>query len=171
VLWTGSPVRYPLFSRADLLRLPFIVAWFAFGVFWLHSVDTAGGGHRYPPAFRIWGGMVMALGLGSLAAYVIATQIRLRHTTYTLTDRRVVVRWRVLGGVRERSVALHDLGAPTLTESSGGIGTIRFGSDPVFMTKKQARDAPTPVTLRQIRDPRLVRATVDQARMNPYQGL
>lgn len=170
VLWTGSPVRYPLFDRADLLRVPFLIIWFGFGIFWEYGVTTmttVEGGPRYGPFFRILGAAILAIGVCSVVGKLVADQVRLRHTVYTLTDRSVAVKWTIFGAVRSNTRKLRDLGTPRLTESSNGVGTIRFGrNDIMFMGTGRRMGGLLPITLREIEDARLVLAAVDQARTN-----
>ena len=170
VLWTGSPVRFPLLDPADLLRVPFIVVWLAFGIFWEIGVSSAGGGHRYPPFFKFYGVLILVLGVCGLVGKLFADRVRLRHTHYTLTDRRIIVSWTMLGNVRENTRLLSDIAAPMLTDSGDGIGTIRFGRNGVmFMATGHRRDGKIPITFREIENARLVLELVERARTN-YTG-
>ena len=57
-LWTGSPVRFPVFRSGDLLVVPFTFAWWGFALFWEYSVAAAGA----PVFMLVWGLIFVLVG-------------------------------------------------------------------------------------------------------------
>lgn len=132
VLWSGSPVRYPLFDRQDAFFVPFSILWCGFAIFWETTALTSGA----PIFFAVWGLMFVVIGLYSVVGRLIVRQVMLRRVVYTITNRRVIMRW---NGQREQSRYLDHLEPPTLAESDDGVGTIRFGSTNPFHFNPQQR--------------------------------
>lgn len=160
-MWTGSPVRFPVFDAADLLVVPFSIMWCGFAVFWEFTVIRTNG----PSFFVLWGLMFVLVGLYFVAGRLIVRWLTLRGTEYAVTDQRVVVHSSVLGIDRERSEYLTNLEPPTLRESANGAGTIRFGSSYSPMTFHTRWPAQKPgIQLCEIENARFVRDTIAEAR-------
>ncbi|MFC0115359.1 hypothetical protein [Kibdelosporangium aridum] len=121
VLWTGAPTRYPVFTRADVFMVPFSVLWCGFAIFWtVNAASTA-------PPFALFGMIFVVIGLYMVFGRLITRWLRLRGTTYTVTDRRVVVRSALFGRQQERSAYLDALPPPVLA-GTDTTGTITFGT-------------------------------------------
>lgn len=162
LLWTGSPVRFPVFDATDLVAVPFSIMWCGFAVFWEVTVIRTNG----PSFLVLWGLMFVLVGLYFVAGRLIVRWLTLRGTEYAVTDQRVVVHSSVLGIDRERSEYLTNLEPPTLRESANGAGTIRFGSSsgypPMFHARWPAQKSG--IQLREIENARFVRDTIAKAR-------
>ncbi len=141
-MWTGKPVRYPVFDAGDFFLVPFSILWCSV-VF--RSV--------WPPdrvPLIVWG--FVAVGLYLLVGRLVVRQLVLRSTTYTVTNKRLVVESRVLGVTRVRSDFLRTM-RPPVADDHGGHGNVRFG--PRFEVGFVR--GPRRLELRGIEDPRAVR--------------
>jgi hypothetical protein len=135
VLWTGSPVRYPVFDRQDAFLVPFSILWFGFAIFWeAMALKSAA-----PFFFVLWGLLFVVIGCYLCVGRLIVRQIMLRSVVYTITDQRIIMRWKGMGNERETSRYLDHLEPPILAESDDGVGTIRFGSASPFQFNPQQR--------------------------------
>jgi hypothetical protein len=163
VLWTGSPVRYPVFDRQDAFLVPFSILWFAFAIFWEVTAARSGA----PFFFDIWGLPFIVFGFYLSVGRLAVRQIMLRSVVYTITNQRIIMRWKGMGNERERSRYLDHLEPPILAESDDGVGTIRFGLVGLFQfNSQQARGWPgqDPFVLYAIPGARSVRDTILAAR-------
>ncbi|MFD1047513.1 hypothetical protein ACFQ1S_19190 [Kibdelosporangium lantanae] len=124
VLWEGSPTKFPVFDRADVVLVPFSVFWCGFAIFWTVTAISWGGG----ALFALFGVLFVVVGLYFVFGRLIARWLRLRGTTYTVTDRRVIVTSTAFGRRQEKSAYLKTLPPPVLTRGTGTTGTIKFGA-------------------------------------------
>ncbi len=126
VLWSGAPTRYPLLSKADAYFLPMSILWTVLGLFFMVVPMLRGDRPRgfFPLPLVLLFGLIVAYLL--VGRYVLRRR-ELRSTTYTVTDRRVIVSSRSLFGLRVRSAYLGSLPPPLLVAESGTVGTIKFG--------------------------------------------
>lgn len=136
VLWTGSPTRFPIFNRADLLLVPFSILWF--GLLTFMMANAAGSDVPGPiQPFLIFGGLFVVIGLYLVFGRFILRRLSLRNTHYVVTDRRVIANWTVLGRRRQQTAYLKDLPPPIITGRDLSVGTIKFG-DSSFMDELMA---------------------------------
>jgi hypothetical protein len=124
VLWEGSPTRFPVFDRGDVFLVPFSLLWCGFAIFW--TIGAIGSGDPVP--FALFGLFFVVIGLHLVFGRLIARWLRLRGTTYTVTDRRVIVTSTAFGRRREKSAYLNTLPPPVLTRGTDTTGTITFGA-------------------------------------------
>ncbi|WP_158847010.1 hypothetical protein [Saccharothrix deserti] len=128
VLWAGAPTRFPVFNRADLLMVPFSLAWSGFTIFWLAAVTRSGGSDF----FLAFGWFFVLMGLHLVFGRLLVRWLALRSSTYTITNRRVVVTTSGLRGRKERSAYLRDLPPPVLSRGDVPVDTISFGGHGVL---------------------------------------
>jgi hypothetical protein len=142
VVWTGKPVRYPVFDAGDFFLVPFSILWcgLAFRAAWPSDWVSP----------FVWS--FVAIGLYLLVGRLVVRRFELRSTRYTVTNKRLVVESRVLGIARVRSEFLR-LMPPPVAVDRGGHGDVRFG--PLF--KFGAVRGSRPLVLRGIEEPRVVR--------------
>src|SRR4051794_33396404 len=124
VLWDGTPTKFPVFDRGDVFLVPFSLLWCGFAIFWTIGAIGSGG----PTPFAIFGLFFIMIGLYFVFGRLIARWMRLRGTTYTVTDRRVIVISTAFGRRREKSAYLNTLPPPVLTKGTDMTGTITFGT-------------------------------------------
>ncbi|MEZ2219204.1 PH domain-containing protein [Rhizobium sp. RCC_161_2] len=125
LLWQGRPKQGLMFSRKDLLLVPFSLMWGGFAVFWESMVARQA---NAPLFFKLWGlpfvliGLYLIVGRFALDAFVRA------RTQYAVSDQRIMV-------LREGwfskllTVPLGQLQTLDLDQNGNGTGTISFGND------------------------------------------
>lgn len=130
LLWNGQPRRDVVFHKADFLLIPFSVAWagiacsFSLPTLWPRIAPGAG----RPPDL---GSQLFALMFFLVAQYILWGRFfyaawQKGDTEYALTNMRVIVSMRTLGGRKTGSLpleAIYDVGREV---RSSGIGSIRF---------------------------------------------
>lgn len=112
--------------------MPFSLVWCGLVVYWTISALKASHGWF----FAAWGMLLVALGLYMVVGRLIVRQVKLRKVVYTVTNLRVIIR---SSARQEESRYLGQLPPPTVTESSDGSGTIRFGSTSLFHSLRSRR--------------------------------
>jgi len=136
VLWSGSPVRYPVFDRQDAVLVPVSILWFGFAIFW----ETTAVQMAATVLLRGLGRAVPGLGFYMSIGRLIVRQVMLRSAVYTVTNLRIIMQWNGLANERERSRLPSIISnRPILAESDDGFGTIRFGSASPFQFNLQQR--------------------------------
>lgn len=123
VLWSGRPKQGMLLRPADAFQIPFSLLWCGFAIFWESSVARTGNAF-----FMLWGIPFVAIGLYMVVGRFI-TEARLRSRTfYAVTAQRVLI----VSGLFSRTIKSLDikgLSDMTLSEGSGGRGSIVFGPE------------------------------------------
>ena len=127
VIWSGRPNLSRWFSPIDLWLVPFSLLWGGFAIFWEVMVLLLARGGVI--LFALWGVPFVLIGQYMIWGRFLVRRFRRRHTTYALTDRRVLVlshRWR--SGEQLQASFLSHVPAINLRQRSDGSGTIQFGS-------------------------------------------
>lgn len=127
ILWQGRPEVRPFVWRGWWYLVPFSLLWAGFAIFWEINVLSNGA----PFSFGIWGIPFVLFGLYLVFGRLFVARREAQHTTYAITDRRILVH----GGALRRTftaIELAQLPEAQLDEASGGIGTITFGSSGGF---------------------------------------
>jgi Bacterial PH domain len=122
VLWSAQP-RQGIFLRStDAYLIPFSLFWGGFAFFWEGSVVNS----NAPAIMRLWGVPFVLIGLYLIIGrFFVDAKLR-SNTYYALTTERIVI----VSGLFSRttkSLQLRTLSDVSLSESSGGLGTITFG--------------------------------------------
>jgi hypothetical protein len=86
VLWTGSPARYPLFDRSDLLLIPISLVVSAMALTLLL---------RAPAEIRPFIIALLVLELGAAVARLAWRQVTLRTTECAVTQLMQAQRWQI----------------------------------------------------------------------------
>jgi hypothetical protein len=134
VTWQGRPDASRLLTRADLYRIPFSLLWLGFVVFWeagvLGLLDHTR--NRAPVWFALWGIPFIAVGLYMVFGRFWVRRVRRRHTTYAVTDRRVLSI--VEGRFRTTRNAQFIDRIPTINVAArgDGSGTVVFGNESIW---------------------------------------
>ncbi|MFK0163314.1 PH domain-containing protein [Rhizobium sp. NPDC090279] len=125
LLWLGRPKQGLMFSKRDILQVPFSLMWGGFAIFWeTMAVRQA----NAPLFFRLWGvpfiliGLYLIVGRFALDAFVRA------RTQYAVSDQRIIVS-REGWFSKLLTMSLDRLPALDLDQKGDGTGTISFGSD------------------------------------------
>ena len=123
IVWSGQPRSGLALRGSDALAIPFSLMWGGFAIFWEYSVIHTDA----PLLFRLWGVPFVAVGLNLIFGRFFVDAWARRKTYYALTEERALI----VSGLFSRQTTSLDL--PTLTnvslsEGSGGEGTITFGT-------------------------------------------
>jgi hypothetical protein len=122
VLWSGAPVRFPLFDVRDVVFWPLGVLSGLAAVY-----DEIAMAQATSTQFVLaWRCLFALVGLYLVVGRVAWRQFLTRSAQYTVTNRRIIVDANVLGRKMNHSRYLSELGEPTCREGRNGIGTIRF---------------------------------------------
>ncbi|WP_433797329.1 hypothetical protein [Actinoplanes sp. CA-252034] len=124
ILWEGAPVRRRLFRATDAALVPFSTVFAAFAIFWVIGVLSEGA-----RLFSVFGVLFVVMAFYLLAGRFVVRALAAPHTTYTITDRRVVVRGG-LTGRRLTTAYLKALPPPVIDEQQDGSGNLAFGGFP-----------------------------------------
>ncbi|KFI31555.1 hypothetical protein CDV50_02215 [Haematobacter massiliensis] len=125
VLWQGQPEPGLDLSRASLGRLASALPLVIFGLFWIAVTVEAGGDDLIARLFPLFGVMILIGGLWHGGLRLLWDSYVLRHTVYTLTDRRAFIATDPMGRKRLKSWPLDEM---VLLDYDGEVpGTIWFG--------------------------------------------
>ena len=148
LLWAGQPRRGIVFRSSDLFAIPFSILWGGFALFWEAGVILEARRHtgNAPPLlFELFGIPFVVIGLYMMIGRFIVDARRRGHTSYGVTDRRVIIVTGLqrgessldlitmlcvaLGVIRHevKSLDLSTLSDVTMSEGGDGSGTITFG--------------------------------------------
>jgi len=123
VLWNGRPRQGMLLRAADAFQIPFSLLWCGFAIFWETSVARSGNAF-----FMLWGVPFVAIGLYMVFGRFFVEARQRSRTFYAVTTQRVLI----VSGLFSRTVKsleMKGLTDVTLSEGSGGRGSIVFGAD------------------------------------------
>ncbi|OLZ44800.1 hypothetical protein [Amycolatopsis keratiniphila] len=120
MIWEGAPKRISMLAKSDLMIVPgllFFGAWFYF-----FTRD----GDEFPVILYL----VAAFVLMGWIWQPVQRYLKLKSTSYAVTDQRVVV-W--VKGKESTSGYLEMLGPPQVAENGDGTGTVTFGKGVGFV--------------------------------------
>ena len=127
VLWSGQPRQGILFRGADALMIPFSLMWGGFAIFWELSVLLSGA----PMFFALWGIPFVIIGLYLIFGRFFFEAKHRANTFYAVTNERILI----IAGMfsqKVKSMNRRTLSDLSLSEGSGDVGTITFGSGSRF---------------------------------------
>jgi hypothetical protein len=123
ITWSGAPGTGIQFQGRDALLIPFSLLWCGFAFFWEFSVISMG---HAPFMMRLWGIPFVLMGLYFVVGRFMFDAWLRGRTYYAVTNQRVLI-YRPAPFGRFTALNLRQLPDMTLTETSSGQGTIRFG--------------------------------------------
>jgi hypothetical protein len=128
IIWSGKPNLRKIFTKSDLVLIPFSIFWCGFAIFWTFSAYQMGG------MFSLFGIPFVIVGLYITFGRFIVRAIRKKSTVYAITNKRVLVVIFNSAGVRKSSLAsaLQDIHNESLSVRSDKTGSIIFGSLPFY---------------------------------------
>jgi hypothetical protein len=154
VLWTGKPVRHPFFDISDVFMGPFSVLWLLGVLFWPPLAGTA------DPVGIVIRWVFIVFGVYVVLGRLIVRWLLLRGTTYTLTNRRLIVVAKVFGLSFRRSHPFRELPPPRVVERADGTGDVRFSGSTAWRRTgllRWQRSSPNgPLVIRGIENPNRV---------------
>lgn len=121
ILWQGQPIQGFIFSKHDILLIPFSLLWCGFAIVWEMTVISS----EAPLLFMIWGIPFILAGIYFVIGRFIHDTIRRAQTHYAITNRRIVIRTH--GKIE--SIALEKWSSLKMEEFSDGTGSIKFAED------------------------------------------
>lgn len=153
MIWSGAPKRISMFAKSDLMIVPGLVLAGAWFYFFMRD------GEEIPVfAYLVAGFIVLGWLWQPIQRY-----LKLKATSYAVTDRRVVV-W--IKGKESTSAYLEVLGPPRVAENGDGTGNVTFGKGVGFVVGLfQNADEAMP-ELSGIEDARRVRDLIATAQQN-----
>ncbi len=128
ILWQGRPAGRITASGLEWRRSLFGLLFFGFAVFWTYTAATTASTSHGPIGLvmSLFGLPFIMIGLNLVGASVIWRAWVLRHSWYTLTDRRAFIGIRMLG---RRSLKSWPITAQSVLDlDEGPISTIWFAS-------------------------------------------
>jgi hypothetical protein len=129
ILWSGHPKRGIVFSRSDLIAVPFSLMWGGFAIFWNAQVWTdLNTGTANDWLFKLWGLPFLAIGLYLIVGRFFYDAWVRSHSYYAVTNERVLV-LRTSPTSKLTSREIPSLPMFELTDHWDGTGTIAFDSD------------------------------------------
>lgn len=118
ILWQGSPAKGNIFTKRDLIMVPFSIMWLSFAVFWeLSAIKTT-----HSPFLMLWGLPFILVGLYMLFGRFIQTAYLRNKTFYVITNKKIIIK-------RGSRISLHDgrdLPPMDIEIHKNGNGTIFF---------------------------------------------
>lgn len=126
LLWSGRPDSSVLFSKFDILFIPFSAIWCSFAIFWVISAASSGG------FFVVFGFPLLLCGLYITVGRFFYKKARKQRTFYAITDKRVLSIVVDANGQRKHLVCayLKNIQSDSITMNRGRYGTIVFGTIP-----------------------------------------
>jgi len=171
LLWSGMPRQGVRVRARDVPGVLFMLVWLAVVVYWEGGVMAADA----PVAILLVGAAFFAYGLYFVFGRFIVDRIRRSRTYYAVTDQRVLI----ASGLRRRqvkSLALGGLADVSLSEGSGGRGSITFGAATLLSAQPGSTARPgfrrrSATAFDSIEDVRRVYHLIREARRSAATGL
>ena len=128
ILWSGRPAQGLRFTSRDVFLIPFSLMWGGFAIFWESAVLTK---EQTPGFFALWGIPFILIGVYFIVGRFLLDAWVRGGMFYAVTNKRILIS-RSGPFSKLTALSLDRLPDASLSESSGGRGTIRFGQ-PVQM--------------------------------------
>lgn len=122
LMWAGRPKRGLLLRREDVFVIPVSILWCGMAISFAVAAHSSGA----PWFFDVVALFFVAVGLHFVLGRFIHDALFRRCTYYGISSERVII-VTTLFGRRVRSLNLRTLTDLSLSEGSGGRGTITFG--------------------------------------------
>lgn len=133
IQWVGQPDPNVIFSKSDILLIPFSLMWGGFAIFWeataLSSTLSSKNFTTPDLIFPLFGIPFVLIGLYMIFGRFLHKKWKKQRTYYAVTDKRVLVLTKTLGStIQAKSIN----NIETITKSVGhdGNGSLIFGDTP-----------------------------------------
>lgn len=124
VLWKGSPNPKKIFTKSDIILIPFSIMWGGFAIFWESSVISL----RAPFFFKLFGIPFVLMGLYFIFGRFFWKAYNKSKTLYLVTNKRLLVIYNKKNLYSASSEYLNRLTSIEKTENQNGEGSISFGN-------------------------------------------
>jgi hypothetical protein len=124
LLWSGRPAQGLLFTGRDAFLIPFSLLWGGFAVFWETMALSKPNGELF---MSLWGIPFVLLGLYFIVGRFLLDAWVRSGMLYAVTNKRILISRSGPFG-KFTALGLDRLPDASISESSGGRGTIRFGA-------------------------------------------
>jgi len=129
LLWAGMPKQGFIFTRSDLLALPFRLLWAGFALMWeIMTLRIPRDAGMVSVIFPLFGVPFVLFGMYQLFGRFLHDAKKRANTFYGLTDTRAIIVSEWFGKTVE-SIPIKTMCDIRLEERADGYGTIIFGSE------------------------------------------
>ncbi len=128
IVWTGQPDPSKLFTKGDILLIPFSLLWFGFAVFWESmalSIPSEAGLIDF--IFPLFGLPFVIIGLHFVIGRFFYKHFKRKKTYYAVTNKRVLIKSVFLNKSIE-ALFIKDLAVINKVNKSDMTGDIIFGN-------------------------------------------
>ena len=133
VLWQGQPDPKKMFTKSDILLIPFSLLWGGFAIYWEWAVLNAvvfgdkKTGTVLDIIFPLFGMFFVIVGLYFIFGRFVLKQKKKKNTWYAVTDKRIIVAVNLLGQ-RVDTTDINTITAISKSTNSRGSGNVCFGN-------------------------------------------
>lgn len=122
IVWQGRPEKGAMFTRQELVVIPFSLLWCGFAIFWEVTAFRSGA----PLFFKVWGMMFVLVGLYFVFGRFFTQKRRLNRTRYVITNQKIML----LQSGKIEILDRNTLPPLSLSIEKEGRGTIHIGTVP-----------------------------------------
>lgn len=140
ILWKGKPEKGNIFTRRELVLLPFSLMVCGFSLFWEYMAMQTG--QLFP---ILWGLPIVGIGIYMLIGRYIQAAFLRNKTFYVITNKKVIVK----KGSRISMYDGHDLPPMEVEIHKNGNGTLLFCED---VYTRRGRRRSTYIALENLKD-------------------
>lgn len=137
LVWIGRPKTGLKLRGSDTFFIPFSLLWGGFAIFWELTVIAT----NSPLIFKLWGIPFVVVGLYLIVGRFFIDAKRRANTMYGITHDRIIIRSGVLSK-NIQSFSIKNLPAITIKEKEDKSGTITFGMQSVYYSKRRNSELP-----------------------------
>ena len=128
IVWSGQPDPSKLFTKGDILLVPFSILWCGFAIFWESMALTMPtGAGLIDIIFPLFGIPFVLIGLYSVIGRFFYKHFKRKKTYYAVTNKRVLIK-SVLFSKTIQALFIKDLVAINKVNKNDQTGDIIFGN-------------------------------------------
>ena len=117
ILWKGKPEKGAVFTKQDVIMIPFSIFWCGFAFFWFFSALEAG-------IFALFGVPFVLVGIYLVFGRFFVTAYLRKNTFYIITNKKIIRK----KGKRVDMMDIANLPPMHIEMYKDGRGTISFGA-------------------------------------------
>jgi len=131
ILWEGKPGKGIIFSKEDMIMIPFSILWCSFAIFWTVTASSGGG------FFGLFGVPFICVGLYLVFGRFIARAYNRKRTLYVSTNRKIL---RLCGRKVDMLEGRNIISVSTVNNKDGG-GTVMFNEYSAYSHTRRGNHA------------------------------